>query len=67
MKDYIAVVKYIIAKHFVQVDVKRDKEALDFRTAAALSYSRKGQTLLKGGIALNLILTGRSEQLLIEG
>lgn len=30
------------------------EEALDFRTAAALSYSRKGQTLLKGGIALNL-------------
>ena len=30
------------------------EEALDFRTAAALSSSRKGQTLLKGGIALNL-------------
>jgi len=30
------------------------EEALDFSTAAALSYSRKGQTLLKGGIALDL-------------
>ncbi|MFH0352045.1 MAG: hypothetical protein ACHBMF_08990, partial [Chromatiales bacterium] len=29
-------------------------EALDFRTAAALSYSRTRRTLLKGGIALNL-------------
>jgi len=30
------------------------EEALDFRTAAALSYSRTGRTLLKGGLALNL-------------
>lgn len=30
------------------------EEALDFRTVAALSYSQKDRTLLKGGIALNL-------------
>ncbi len=42
------------------------EEALAFRTAAALSYSARRRALLKDGIALNLILTGRSEQLLIN-